>query len=157
MVVSRVLFSSKNNTFGTPPELYKSLNEEFGPFQLDAATRESNPLGTPHFYTENDNALNKDWMKRTFCNPPYGKGIYNWVKKALEESVKGNLVVMFIPSRTGPKWFQHFIWDQKQNTFQDGVEVRFLPGRYRMYDYDLNAESKNVAPFDSMVVIFRPN
>jgi len=107
MTVSRVLFSSKDQTWGTPPELFKALNEEFGPFMLDAATRESNPLQTPYFYTEKDDGLSKTWMIPTYVNPPYGKGIKDWVFKAQHEAKLGNLVVMLIPSRTATRFFHY--------------------------------------------------
>ena len=33
-------------------------------------------------------------------NPPYGRNIKHWIKKAYEESVKGATVVCLIPART---------------------------------------------------------
>lgn len=36
-----------------------------------------------------------------FCNPPYGRAVGEWVKKAYEESKKpGTLVVCLLPART---------------------------------------------------------
>lgn len=149
MTISKVLFSSEKQDWGTPPELWNALNSEFD-FMLDAATRPSNPLKTPAFLTENDNALSVPWQRRTYCNPPYGRQIEKWIRKAYIEWRNGNLVVMFLPSRTGTRWFHAFIYNRPR------VETRFLKGRFRMFNYDTNTYSKNVAPFDSMVVIFRP-
>ena len=76
-----------------------------------------------------------------FCNPPYGREIGLWVKKAYEESEKGQLVVMLLPARTDTKWFHDYILGK--------AEIRFVRGRLKFGD------STNSAPFPSMVVIFR--
>ena len=76
-----------------------------------------------------------------FCNPPYGKEIGKWVKKAYKESLKPNtLVVMLIPARTDALYFHNYIYHK--------AEIRFVRGRLHFN------ESKQGAPFPSMVVIF---
>lgn len=77
---------------------------------------------------------------RTFCNPPYGRVIGDWVKKAYEESRNG-LVVMLLPARTDTKWFHEYIYGK--------AEIRFLKGRLKFGD------SVNSAPFPSMIVVFK--
>jgi len=148
LVVSKVLFSSKKQDWGTPPELFKELSKEFGPFRLDAATRESNPLNTLYFYTEKDDGLKQPWMNPTYVNPPYGRGIYNWVKKAHDEQQFGIGTVMLIPARTDTRWFHEFIYKNRD------VQVRFLKGRLKMYNYDTKEQHQHLAPFPSMVVVF---
>ena len=77
-----------------------------------------------------------------FCNPPYGKDISKWVRKGYEESKKPNtLVVMLLPARTDTAYFHDYIYHK--------AEIRFVRGRLHFND------SKNSAPFPSMVVIFR--
>ena len=51
-------------------------------------------------YTVEDNGLSKEWRGNVFMNPPYGRQIINWVKKAKEESDKGATVVCLVPART---------------------------------------------------------
>ena len=76
-----------------------------------------------------------------FCNPPYAREIAKWVKKAYEESLKPNtLVVMLIPARTDTHYFHQWIYHK--------AEIRFVRGRLHFN------ESKQGAPFPSMVVIF---
>lgn len=74
---------------------------------------------------------------RVFCNPPYGREISKWVKKAHDSNT---LVVMLLPARTDTKWFHDYIYHQ--------AEIRFLKGRLHFN------ESKQGAPFPSMIVIF---
>lgn len=45
--------------------------------------------------------------KRVFCNPPYGRELPKWIKKAHDEAEKGALVVMLIPARTDTRAFHH--------------------------------------------------
>lgn len=76
-----------------------------------------------------------------FCNPPYSK-LSKWVEKAYREAQKDNtLVVLLIPARTDTRAFHNFIYGRS--------EIRFIKGRLRFGGLD------NVAPFPSMVVIFR--
>jgi hypothetical protein len=78
-----------------------------------------------------------------WCNPPYGKTIGLWLRKAREsvESGTAEFVVCLVPSRTGTKWWHTDV--------QGVAEVRFLQGRQRFGD------GKWAAPFDSALVIFR--
>lgn len=61
------------------------------------------------------------------------------MKKA---SQAGTLVVMLVPARTDTKWFHDYIYHNEK------AEIRFLKGRLKF------GNSKNSAPFPSMVVIF---
>jgi len=80
-----------------------------------------------------------------FCNPPYGREIRKWVKKAYEESQKENtIVVMLIPSRTDTNYFHNFILGK--------AEIRFCRGR--LHFTDENGTAQDRAPFPSMVVVY---
>ena len=52
------LYSSASVLWGTPPELFRMLNEIFN-FQLDAASTSKNRL-CPNFYTESEDGLSQD-------------------------------------------------------------------------------------------------
>ena len=138
--MKNVLFSSASEEWATPQAVYDKLNEEFH-FTLDpCATKQNAKCAT--FFTKQQNGLLQNWEgHRVFCNPPYGKIIYQWVKKAFEESRKPNTkVVMLLPSRTDIMWFHEFIYKKAQ--------VRFIKGRLKF------GNSNNSAPFPSMIVIF---
>ena len=80
-----------------------------------------------------------------FCNPPYGRELKQWVKKAHDEWLKGAKIVMLIPARTDTSYFHDYIYGK--------AEIRFLRGRLRFLDE--NNEPRDAAPFPSMVVVFR--
>lgn len=135
-----VMFSSKTNEWATPQKFFDELNAEFN-FTLDpCCTIENAKCKT--FFTESDDGLLQNWKgHKVFCNPPYGSEIGKWIKKSYEESTQENtIVVMLIPARTDTKYFHEYIYKQS--------EIRFIKGRLKFGD------SKNSAPFPSMIVIF---
>ena len=134
------MFSSKTDLWSTPHDFYEELNREFN-FNLDPCANEDNAK-CKIFFTEENDGLKQDWEGHTvFCNPPYGREIPKWVEKCYQEGQKDNTtVVMLIPSRTDTKWFHNYIYGKS--------EIRFIKGRLKFGD------SKNSAPFPSMVVIF---
>ena len=78
----QVMFSSKSNDWATPQSFFDKLDRIYGPFTLDAAASADNYKVANH-YTEADNALSQDWSgNRVFLNPPYGRNLKDWVKKA---------------------------------------------------------------------------
>lgn len=110
--------------WSTPPELFKTLNDEFH-FTLDACAQPWNAK-CKKFFTPQDDGLAQSWAGETvFCCPPSGIVEYRkWTKKALEESRhKGTIVVMLLPVSTDTQWFHEHILGQK------GVSIRFLPSR----------------------------
>lgn len=137
-----VMFSSKTNDWSTPQDFYDELNNEFG-FTLDPCADEYNHKCNKYF-TEEDDGLLQDWGGETvFCNPPYGKAIKDWVRKAYIEGCKPNTtVVLLIPARTDTQYFHDYV-------YHEAKEIRFIKGRLKFGD------SKNAAPFPSMVVIYR--
>lgn len=139
-MINKVMFSSQSDEYATPQNIYDELNLEFN-FTLDPCSTHENAKCKRH-YTKEDDGLTKDWKgERVFCNPPYSD-IKKWVEKCYIESRKDHtLVVMLIPSRTDTKYFHDFIYKRS--------EIRFIKGRLKF------GESKNSAPFPSMVVIFR--
>jgi phage N-6-adenine-methyltransferase len=138
-VNTEVMFSSKKDDWETPQWLFDELNKEFD-FDLDVcATRENKKCR--NFYAKELNGLKQSWQGVCWMNPPYGREIGKWIKKAYEESLKGSTVVCLLPARTDTKWFHDYILGK--------AEVRFLKGRLKF------GGSKNSAPFPSMVVVFR--
>lgn len=137
---NELMFSSKTDQWATPQDFFDKLNEEFH-FTLDPCADEFNHKCVRYF-TKEQNGLVQDWSGETvFCNPPYGREIGQWVKKAFDSVAHTHtLVVMLIPARTDTKWFHEYIY-RKQ-------EVRFVRGRLKF------GNSQNAAPFPSMVVVF---
>lgn len=136
--LSRALFTSLRGDWQTPPELYAELNAEFD-FTFDPC-----PPVAPEFEMRQD-GLTTAWAPhRVFCNPPYGREIGKWVRKAWDEAQKGALVVLLVPARTDTAWWHDYCAKG---------EVRFLRGRIRFWR---DGKQGDPAPFPSAVVVFRP-
>lgn len=75
-----------------------------------------------------------------FVNPPYGRGLPAWIRKAYAESLAGSLVVMLVPSRTDTR-----IWHEV--IFPHASEVAFMKGRVHFGE-------AGPAPFPTALVRF---
>ena len=144
--MNAALLSSKKMDWCTPIDFFNELNKEFN-FVLDAAATDETAKCKDYFTPETD-GLKQSW-KRTdgavFCNPPYGREIGKWVKKAYEESAKHDTtIVLLIPARTDTTYFHNYIYKR--------AEIRFIRGRLKFTDE--NGIAGDAAPFPSMVVIY---
>jgi phage N-6-adenine-methyltransferase len=135
-------FSTEQDTWSTPTDLFQKLNDEFH-FTLDPCCS-TETAKCSKFFTKEDNGLIQNWSNEiVFMNPPYGKNQTKiWMKKAYEESRNGATVVALVPARTDTLWFHEYALLG---------EVRFIRGRLRF------SESKQPAPFPSIIVVFRPS
>jgi len=135
------LFASGSDVWETPQAFFNELNNEFH-FTLDACALPENAKCKLYFTPETD-GLVQDWCGHTvFVNPPYGRKKALWVEKCYKESLKTNTnVVLLIPARTDTVYFHRFI-------YKTAKEIRFVKGRLKFGD------SRNSAPFPSMVIIF---
>lgn len=137
-------YHGDGRSWGTPPEVFNPLHAEFG-FTLDpCATPDSAKV--PKFYTEVDDGLSKDWSsERVFMNPPYGKEIYGWTRKAREEAKRGALVVALLPASCDLKWWHEDVIGH--------AEVRYIRGRVRFLT---GGPYRSSGFFASVIVIWRP-
>ncbi len=138
-LINKGLFASTSGEWETPQLLFDVLDDEFG-FTLDVCATVQNAK-VDNYFSLDDNGLEQDWTGHTcWMNPPYGREIGGWIKKAYEESLRGAKVICLLPARTDTKWFHDYIYGK--------AEIRFLKGRLKF------GNAKNSAPFPSMVVIF---
>jgi phage N-6-adenine-methyltransferase len=139
-MLTKGLFTSNTVEWSTPQYVFDWLNKEFK-FQIDVcATKENTKCS--RFFTKKENGLKQKWAPYTcFMNPPYGREIDKWMKKALMESQIGATVVCLVHSRTDTKWFHEYAMKSD--------EIWLIKGRLKFGD------GKNSAPFPSCVVIFR--
>ena len=137
-MINKALFTSESEEWSTPQAFFDILNKEFR-FSLDPCAIKKNAK-CKKFYTKKQDGLKKSWDNEiVFCNPPYGRNIGLWVKKASE--AQGGVVVMLLPARTDTRYFHDYIYKKS--------EIRFIKGRLKF------GNATNSAPFPSMVVVFK--
>jgi hypothetical protein len=122
------LFTSLDQRWRTPEELYECLDAEFH-FDFDPCPPD------PDF-----DGLMVEWGKSNFVNPPYDN-ILAWCQKAQAEHKKGKTVVMLIPSRTDVGWWHDYA--------MQAPEIRFCKGRLRF------GGAPTSAPFASSLIIWK--
>ena len=138
-MVGPALFSSKTCMWATPQELFDEVDREFG-FTLDVCASPNNAKCSTYFDEQAD-GLAQEWTGTAWMNPPYGREIGRWMRKAYESSTQGATVVCLVPARTDTAWWHDYAVKG---------EVRFLRGRLKF------GGSKSSAPFPSAIVVFRP-
>lgn len=140
----QTLMSSAAHDWRTPPDLFATLDAEFG-FELDAAADSENAL-CGRYYAEADDALRQPWNGVAWCNPPYGRALSQFVRRAFSE-VQSNrcpLSVLLIPARTDTA-----VWHE---CVMRATAVRLIRGRLRFGLPD--GTPTDPAPFPSAIVLF---
>ena len=144
--MNQTLLSSKNNNWCTPQLFLTNWIQNFILSQMLRQTK--NLQNVKIFFTPEQDGLLQSWERSdgaVFCNPPYGREIGKWVKKAFEESKKHSTkIVLLIPARTDTKYFHEYIYGC--------AEIRFIKGRLKFTDE--SGQIYDPAPFPSMVVIY---
>jgi phage N-6-adenine-methyltransferase len=131
----------ENCRWATPPDVFGPLNDEFG-FTLDVCAEEWNAK-CPEFIPPERDGLAQDWAGTAWMNPPYGREIEKWIRKAYLESQRGVTVVCLVPARTETAWWHDYCLKG---------EIRFIRGRIHFTD----PHGRSGRPrFGSAVVIFR--
>ena len=132
-----VHFSSKTDLWATPQAFFDKYDEKFN-FELDVCATAENAK-CKHYFTEEEDGLAQERTGVCFMNPPYGREIIHWMRKAYESSLRGATVVCLVPARTDTKWWHEYAMKG---------EIEFIRGRLKFGD------AKNSAPFPSAVVVF---
>lgn len=136
---TNVHFMSESDNWPTPRFLFEALHAEFK-FSVDVCATADNAK-CKKFYSPEQDGLAQEWRGVCFMNPPYGRQIGRWVRKAFESAQAGALVVCLLPARCDTRWWHEYVMRG---------EIRFFRGRLKFGD------AKNSAPFPSAIVVFRP-
>jgi len=133
-----VHFMSKTDQWATPQGFFDRYNKIFN-FTLDVCADEYNKK-CDKYYTKEQDGLAKEWTGVCWMNPPYGREIIKWMRKAYESSLNGATVVCLVPSRTDTRWWHEYAIHG---------DIEFIRGRLKFGD------AKNSAPFPSAVIVFK--
>jgi site-specific DNA-methyltransferase (adenine-specific) len=127
----------------TPPEIFDPLMREFN-FDLDAAA-DAQTTRLPQYL--NDALALDDWPgDRIWLNPPYGRKLEPFVRRAAAEAAKGKLVVALIPFRCCAAWWHEAVIGR-------ATEVRCVRKRIKFIRLDGSRPSLT-GSCDSCVVVW---
>lgn len=147
-----------STSWATPAQIFDKLNDEFH-FGLDAAADDDNTKVPVRYLTgpciaglngpECWCGLCTRWSRMipgthsAWVNPPYGRGLYEWVSKCSSEAFDGNItVVALLPDSLDTSWFR---W-----VFATAWEIRIVVGRIQ---FDGTTSSN---PCGSVIAVWRP-
>lgn len=138
-------YNGNGREWATPPEVFDPLHSEFG-FDLDVCAAPASAKCS-RFFVEADDGLRQHWApNRCWMNPPYGREIYAWTKKARIESERGALVVGLLPASCDLAWWHEDVVAARADVRYIRGRVRFLTGGpYRASGF-----------FASVVIVWRP-
>jgi phage N-6-adenine-methyltransferase len=136
------IVASGRTVYETPASVFDPLDAEFH-FTLDVCADFENAKVRSFFFTPEADGLSKRWApERCWLNPPYGRQMPQWMRKAYEESLNGALVVALVPASTDTRWWHDWI--------EGKAEVRFVKGRIKFVG------AQWTAPHPHAIVIWRP-
>ena len=138
-MLNKSMFTSTTDLWESPQDFFDRLNAVFH-FETDVCALPENAK-CARFFTPQMDGLAQPWSGVCWMNPPYGREIEKWVRKAYESARdNGATIVCLLPARTDTKWFHDYC-------LQYGA-VSFVKGRLKF------GNAKSSAPFPSMVVVF---
>jgi phage N-6-adenine-methyltransferase len=149
---SAAQYTSNTDNWPTPMDFYERLDDEFS-FAVDVCSSVVNHKAPTYYALDHADEARRDGLAGDWAadaaglacwmNPPYGRTIASWMRKAYETAQAGAVVVCLVPVRSSAIWWHELVLDT-------GAEVRYVRGRLTFGD------AKNSAPFASAVVVYRP-
>lgn len=136
----------------TPPGLFDQVHE-LCQFDLDACATNLDAARIDPFIDPKTDALRVRWSnygKRVWCNPPYGRGIDKWFRKAAQACLEGcSLVSLLVYANTDTTYWRRWVANCP-NT----LCVVFLSPRVKFVRPD--GEQATGAPKGSALVFYTP-
>lgn len=118
----KAMFSSKSDIWETPDDFFAIYDARFG-FDVDVCALPENTK-CKRFFSPQEDGLKQKWTGTCWMNPPYGRQIGEWVRKAyMSARDEGATVVCLLPARTDTKWFQDYVLPF--------AEIEFVRGRLK--------------------------
>jgi hypothetical protein len=98
----------------TPEWLWQAAADVMGWIDLDPCSNshENPTVPCPVRFTQQNDGLSQVWFGKMYMNPPWGRGIEKWVRKAVESYEQGGVTqaVLAVPASTETKWFSR-LWN----------------------------------------------
>jgi hypothetical protein len=125
----------------TPPHILEAI----GHIDLDPCASDPRPWPVAdRHYTKADNGLLLPWEGFVFCNPPYGKGLGDWLQKCHEH---GNAIALVF-ARTDTQAYHQWVFAKAHAIF-------FIAGRLSFYTQE--GTKAGTAGSPSMLIAYGAN
>lgn len=137
------LMTSDSPEWYSPREVVEAARSALGGIDLDPCSNPGEPnVPAGRHFTAADDGLAQGWRGTVYMNPPYGRGIGEWIDKLAAEHAYGNVTaaVALLPARTDTAWWRAL----------PARRVCFVSGRLRFSGAD-------AAPFPSAAAYLGPD
>ncbi len=143
------MMTSIEQDWATPQSFVNLVEKKMNlKFDLDVCAY-NHTTKAKKWFTEQDDALTKEWKGNCWMNPPYGQAIPIWLNYAYEQSQKhGSTIVCLVPARTDTVWFH--------NAAGRGTLI-LLKGRISFERAHGKDTEHKPGAFGSMLIVFGPN
>ena len=88
-MINQGMFTSRTCEWETPQALFDALDARYH-FDTDVCARAENAK-CKRFFSPEEDGLAQEWQGVCWMNPPYGREIGKWVRKAYETSLRGGV------------------------------------------------------------------
>jgi phage N-6-adenine-methyltransferase len=126
--------------WSTPQPIFDAVAREFN-IMIDLCAEPENAKCERYFTREE--SLSREWggcHGWAWLNPPYGKEVADWVKKAAESHAP---IIAMLPGRTNAPWWHDYV--------MQAMIIRFI--RRKVSFVEPNGK-KGVPPYGSVLAIF---
>jgi len=141
MAMNESMFTSESEDWGTPACVLDKVLQ-FDRIALDPCAGPAGRVNADLLYGRAEDGLSLSWLRGNgivYMNPPYGRGIGEWVDKSIQEYRIGAEIVALVPARVETRWFYKY--------WENATAICFWKGRLKFV-----GASDNSAPFPSAVV-----
>lgn len=139
IAISEALYSSKKVEWETPQPIFDFINKAWH-FDVDVCALPENAKCNT-YYTPEQDGLKQIWRGVCWMNPPYGRDIAKWMRKAYNTAKSNHgSVVALVHARTDTKWWHDYA--------MKATYIIFIKGRLKFGNADASC------PFPSCFVIF---
>lgn len=130
--------TDKRERWCTPPEIFLPCIEEFR-FDLDAAA-DAETKRLDNYQTDSLRA--RQWSgERIWLNPPYGRKLEPFVRRAQQEASLGKLVVALIPFRCRAAWWHECVLYRAPEIRCYRKRIRFMRPNGTRGDFTMSCDS----------------
>jgi len=150
---TRAVAEGSRSDWETPLPFF-NWQYELWQFDVDAAANEDNALCPKWFGPGglSESAFNIRWRdhgRNFWCNPPYGRGLADWIALFDQQSREGVRVVALLPANTDTQWWMRCV--------QSAQEITLLVPRIQFWVDGKPLPPKEAAnPGGSMLVRWEP-
>lgn len=139
------IINSTSVHWNTPKWLVDDVVSVLGVISLDPCSNDNSIVPAVRKVQLPEDGLSVDWtgLHGVYVNPPYGRGIMQWIAKARHASCNGSNVIMVIPAAVDTRHWHLFVWPH-------AARICFLKGRVK---FDLPGNPKGQASTTATAVV----